>query len=394
MKDTLLIPAMLDMHFPLMRYAFVSKRYEPVVLEAKQEHVNLGLYYTHNDMCFPLAVMVGQMLAALRSGAYDPEHTALLMPTVGDACRGSNYTELLRKAIRKGGFPQTRVLTMNLKHIDDENQLPITPKMVWRALFALFYGDILLLLTQQVRPYERIKGDTERHLRHWYRVLGAELAHFRRLTIPAMLHRFARITADFAAIPRRDEKRQRIPIVGELYTKYCAMGNWDMAHFLEQSGCESFTNGLSWYVIYYIDAQLTKLHSPAAAGYAAVGAALEFLQRRMIKALTDAGFYSLPALHPLKQEAAGSVNLRASVGDGWLIGIETAGYIRHGCKKVLAVQPFGCMPNHIFGRGIYSSLARRLGGQVTAVELDANASRLNAYNRAKMLIDSEVRNEK
>lgn len=389
MKQTLLIPAMLDMHFPLMRYAFVSARYDPVILEQGTEAANLGLYYTHNDMCFPLAVMVGQMLGALRSGRYDPTKTALLMPTVGDACRGSNYTELLRKAIRKGGFPQTRVLTMNLKHIDDENQLPVTPKMVWRALFALFYGDLLLLLTQQVRPYERIKGDTERHLRHWYRVLGAELAGFRRLTISAMLHRFRLITADFAAIPRSTEKKQRIPIVGELYTKYCSAGNWDMVRYLEQSGCESFTNGLSWYVIYYIDAQLTKLHSPAAAGYAAVGAALEYLQKRMIHTLTDAGFYSLPALHQLKREAAGKVNLKASVGDGWLIGIETAGYIRHGCKKVLAVQPFGCMPNHIFGRGIYSSLARRLSGQVTAVELDSNASRLNAYNRAKMLIDSE-----
>ena len=205
-----------------------------------------------------------------------------------------------------------------------------------------------------------------------------------------MLSRFSRITADFAAIPQYAAKKQRIPLVGELYTKYCAAGNWDMVRFLEQSGCESFTNGLSWYVIYYIDAQLTKLHSPAAAGYRAVGAALERLPKRMIRVLTKAGFYALPALHQLKREAAGCVNLKASVGDGWLIGIETAGYLRHGCKKVLAVQPFGCMPNHIFGRGIYASLARRLGGMVTAVELDSNASRLSACSRARMLIDSEA----
>lgn len=389
-RQTLLIPAMLDAHFPLMQHAFLSKYYAPVVLDQGSEVIPTGLQYTHNDMCWCLAVMVGQMIDALQSGQYDPAKTKLLMPSVGDACRGSNYTELLRKAVNKAGFYETRVLTLNLKHIDNENQMPVTPVMVWRALFSLFYGDLLMMLVQQVRPYEYKKGVTERLRDKWFKVLSEELIHCRNLTFSAMLRRFRQITASFAEIPRKGEKKQRIALVGELYTKYCANGNWNIVRFLEDSGCESFTNGLSWYVIYYIDAQLSKLPEIAALGYRAVGAVLEALQKRMVKTMQDSGFFSLPPLHTLKAEGKSLVSTGGSVGDGWLIGMEAAGYIRHGCRKVLAVQPFGCMPNHIFGRGIYSSLARRAGGQIVSIDIDSSGTPLNAYNRAKMLIDSTI----
>lgn len=388
MKEKLLIPSILDAHFPLMKYAFLTREYDPVILSQGKEVLAVGLRYTHNDMCWPLAMMTGQMIDALSSGKFDPSRTKLLMPTVGDACRGSNYTDLLRKAIVRAGFPQTRVLNLNLKHIDTENQLPVTPVMVWRSLFALFYGDLLMLLVQQVRPYEKRRGDTERLRDRWLKKLGDELKQCRRLDLNIMVNRFHTITRSFKRVPRTDAKKQRIALVGELYTKYCSLGNWDMVRFIEENGCESFTNGLSWYVIYYIDAQLVRLPEIAALGYRAVGWVLERLQKSMISALTEEGFYSLPPLHTIKSEAEGIISTGASVGDGWLIGAETAGYFHHGCKKVLAVQPFGCMPSHIFGRGIYSSVARQCGGQIVSIDMDSSGTPLNAYNRARMLIDS------
>lgn len=387
-KQTLLIPAMLDAHFPLIKYAFLTDEFDPVVLSQGPEVLPLGLKYTNNDMCWPLAMMTGQMIDALKCGKFDPSRTKLLMPSVGDACRGSNYTELLRKSVRNAGFPQTRVLTLNLKHIDSDNQLPVTPVMVWRALFALFYGDLIMMLVQQVRPYELNAGDTEQLRDKWFGALGNDLAECRGLTLHNMIRRFRDICEEFARIPRSSAKKQRIAVVGELYTKYCADGNWNIVRFLEENDCESFTNGLSWYVLYYIDAQLIKLPEAAALGYRTIGVLLEGLQKRMIAAMEKYGFFSLPPLHVLKNEAQGIVSTDGSVGDGWLIGTETAGYMHHGCRKVLAVQPFGCMPNHVFGRGIYSAVARKCGGQIVSIDIDSSGTPLNAYNRAKMLIDS------
>ena len=389
-KRYLLIPALLDAHFPLMKYAFYTRDYQPVILNNRRGVTQEGLRYVHNDMCYPCILNTGQMIAALKSGHFPPERTRLLMPSVGDACRGSNYTECLRKAVRKAGFPQVRVLTMNLVHIDKENQLGITPGMVWRALFALFYGDLLMILVQQVRPYECEKGAAEACRDRWFGILGEELRTMKNLRISVMLRRFGEITAEFAAIPRRNEKRRRIALVGELYTKYCALGNWDMVQYLEQSGCESFTNGLSWYVLYYIDSHLMLASPPEAAGYRAVGGMLGALQKRMIAALEEAGFFSLPPLAVLKREAAETIGLGAAVGDGWLIGAETAGYLRHGWRRVLAIQPFGCMPNHVCGRGRYAAIQRKCGGQVVSVDVDSSGSRVNVYNRARLLIDGEL----
>ena len=202
-----------------------------------------------------------------------------------------------------------------------------------------------------------------------------------------MLRRFDEITADFAAIRRSGEKKQRIAIVGELYTKYCALGNWDMVKWLERSGCESYTNGLSWYVLYYIDSHLTLASPPEAAGYRIIGRILQAIQARMVQAVTDAGFFSLPPLNVLKKEVSGTVRFGAAIGDGLLIGTESAGYILHGCRKVLAIQPFGCMPNHVSGRGLYASLQRKCGGHIVSVDVDSSGTPVNAYNRAKMLID-------
>ena len=76
-KYILLIPAMLDMHFPLLKYAFYSKNYRPVVLENEENIVNIGLKYVNNDMCYPIILITGQMIAALQSGksaAQHPDH--------------------------------------------------------------------------------------------------------------------------------------------------------------------------------------------------------------------------------------------------------------------------------------------------------------------------------
>ncbi len=100
-RYTLLVPAMLDAHFPLLQYAFYSKNYHPVILENEEGVVDVGLRYVNNDMCYPSILNIGQMITALQSGAYNLSRTRVLMSTAGDACRGSNYTGALRRALNE-----------------------------------------------------------------------------------------------------------------------------------------------------------------------------------------------------------------------------------------------------------------------------------------------------
>lgn len=225
-KYIMLIPAMLDAHFPLLQYAFYSKNYHPVVLENEENITDIGLKYVNNDMCYPAILNIGQMVGALQSGAYDLKRTVLLMPQAGDACRGSNYTSILRRSVAAAGC-EVPVLSLNAKGLEKDQQVQLTLGMVWRALFGLFYGDILMILKNQVKPYEVECGATDACLDKWQGILSDELKKGKYLTLGWMERNFYRIAEDFAKIKRTTEEKQKIGIVGELYTKYCHIGNWN-----------------------------------------------------------------------------------------------------------------------------------------------------------------------
>lgn len=387
----LLVPAMLDDHFPLLKYALYSREYHPVILEQETHIEDTGLKYVNNDMCYPCILNVGQMVEALKSGKSPLTHTRLLMPTVGDSCRGSNYISALRKAVAAAGFSQVQVVSMNLKGLEQDSRVKIHLYMVWRALFAMFYGDMLMLLVHQVRPYELHPGAAEQCRQTWFRQLSGDLKTGRHLTLHRLTHNLHQIAADFSRTPTTGTKRQRIGIVGDIYTKYCRLGNWDIIRFLEESGCETYVNGLSWYVLYYLDSHRPE-NSIAAWPYRLTGAAVLRLQRHMIQALRSHGFYCAPDLAAMKQEASGYVPLDVCVGDGWLLGAEAVSMIRHQCPKVLAIHPFGCLPGHVCGKGYYPALNRMLPeGQILTVDVDASGSRVSLYNRAKLLVDWKPR---
>ena len=386
----LLIPAMLDAHFPLLQYAFHSKAYYPVILSQSRGLADLGLRYAHNDLCYPFVLSLGQYLQALGSGAYDLDQVSLLMPSAGDACRGANFPSLIRKALAAAGYPQVEVLTWNVKGLERDHALPLRPEMVWRALFGLFYGDLLLLLTLQTRPYEAVAGAANACRDRWTNQLAGELRSGAPLTLRRMKEVFHQAAGDFAALPRRPVARKRVALVGELYTKYCALGNWDILPFLEEAGCEVAVNGFSWYILYYISSQIAGTTGPVQALWRGLGAWMAGLQRTMTAALAAHGFHSLPPFPAFQREAADWISQTLRVADGWLIGAECAAHIHAGCHRVLAMQPFGCLPNHVCGRGQYAALLRRLGrGKVVSVDLDASLPRLLVYNRVKLLLEGE-----
>ncbi len=386
-KYIMLIPAMLDAHFPLLKYAFYSQEYHPVILENEEGITDIGLKYVNNDMCYPAILNVGQMIGALQSGAYDLNRTVLLMPQAGDACRGSNYTGVLRRGVSKAGFEKVPVLSLNVKGMEKSSQVKLTPGMVWRALFSVFYGDMLMILSNQMRPYEKTKGETEKCVERWTNTLAEELKKGKHLSFGRMKKNFQRMAEEFAAIPKKDITLPKIGIVGELYTKYCHLGNWNLEKILQKEKCEYYINGLTWYVLYYIDTHLTTEGKWMGLAYRLGLLVIGRLQHHMVQAIKRQGLYCMDEFSKWKKEADGYVNYHCSIGDGWLIGAEAVNHIKNGYKKVLALQPFGCMPNHVSGRGIYPSIQRKLPeGQIISVDYDSSGSELNVKNRVMMIL--------
>lgn len=383
----MLIPAMLDAHFPLLRFAFYSKDYHPIILKNEEGIDQVGLRYVNNDMCYPAIRNVGQMIAALQSGLYDLSRTVLLMPQAGDACRGSNYVSVLRRAVKKAGF-QVPVLSLNVKGMEKEEQVRLRPDMVWRALISVIYGDLLMILANQTKPYEQVAGTTEIKRQYWFELLGSDLKSGKHLGLGALRKRMGEIVADFKKITLEERTCQKVGLVGELYVKYCHLGNWNMLDFLAKENCECYVNGMLWYVLYYIDTHLIEEKGWMRQAYKIVFSVISKLQRQMIQCIRAGNFYVMDEYAQFKKQAQEYVCFHNNVGDGWLIGAEVVNHDAGGYHKVIAAQPFGCMPNQICGRGIYPSLSRRLKNLViTSVDIDQGASSLNIQNRVKMALD-------
>ena len=127
----------------------------------------------------------------------------------GYSNRSEAIRDLIRKALVQAGYPQVKVLTLNVKGLEKDQALPIHPDMVWRALFGLFYGALLLLLTHQTRPWEALPGAAEACRAQWTARLAEELKTGRGLTLGRMRQVFAQAAADFAKIPLRPGPRRR-----------------------------------------------------------------------------------------------------------------------------------------------------------------------------------------
>ncbi len=389
--SVLFVPAMLDAHFPLLKYAFYSKDYFPVIMDEEDGITELGLRYINHDMCYPLCQIVGQMLAALESGKYNVNRVKLLMPTAGDACRGANYIGALRRAMKDAGYDFVPVLTLNVRDCEPESMMKFDFGMVWRALFGLYYGDILMVLLNATRPYEKKKGSAERLWNKWVEILSKDMISGKNLNLLYMHRNFDLMCKSFSKIRRKGFDKQKIALVGELYVKYCHLGNWDVINFAEKQGAEVHVNPLSYYAMYYMDTHMIRKHNLEAKGARVLMKLFELIQRDMNRTLRKYGFFSLPDYWTFKKEAHGYVNYNIRNGDGWLIGAEAVSYIKHGIDKVFAAQPFGCMVNHTAGRGLYPSLTRKLGkGQIVSSDVDASASKLNYYNRLLMLIHGRL----
>lgn len=385
--ETLLIPALLDHHWPLLRWAFETRTRHAVVLDEDGASVEeLGLRHMHNDLCYPFVLITGQVLSALRSGKYDPARTAVLISQSADGCRGSCLIRLLRPVLDREGFSQVQLYALNAKKLEWDHALPVTPAMALRAAAAAFWGDALMLMGSQTRPREAAAGETDRLTGQWIKRLSEDLRRNRDLTPWGILRRCREMAADFQAVPRGPQEVQKIAVVGDLYTKYCGLGNWGLEAYLERHGCEAGVNGLTWYALYYMDTHLDSgVLRPAGRGLTALAGSF---QRRFVRILREAGFTVLPPYPELKKLALPS---GCALGSGWLLSAEAAAWVQAGYRKVLSGLPFGCLPGHVYGRGVYGQLQRMLPGSlIVGVDYDASIREGTVWNRIRMLLDSEI----
>ena len=395
-KDyTILVPTMLPMHFKMILSVMRTYGYHLELLEKSgPEIAQTGLKYVHNDTCYPAILVIGQFIDALQTGGYDPNKVALIQFQTGGGCRASNYISLLRKALAKAGYPQVPVISFSIAGIEEHPGFKLSVGKLKSMACAVLYGDLLMTLVNQIRPYELHSGQAQKKAEVWTERLGRELGAGGRSGLSTLKKNYRRILEDFATIECEDRDTVRVGVVGEIFVKYSPLGNNNLEDFLVREGAEVDVPGLLDFCLYcvYNNIMDYKLyHRTSFAAYAAAMVAYKYLihcKHVMIDAIKAHGRFRAPT--PFEETVKlgdGYLGIGAKMGEGWLLTSEMLELAHSGAENIVCTQPFGCLPNHICGKGMMKPIKdKNPNVNIVAIDYDAGATRVNQENRLKLML--------
>ncbi len=398
-KDyTILVPDMLPWHFDLLVHVMRQQGYKVDVLHNDTRAViDEGLKHVHNDTCFPALCVIGQYLDALKSGKYDVNKTAVLITQSGGGCRASNYIPLIRKAL-KAEFPNVPVLSLNFAGLEKGNGLELNLKFLLKLAYSIYYGDLIMSLYNQTKPYEKQEGDSAKA-----RVACVE--KMKTALDDGSYNKLKRnvkyLLNTFSAVPVTDEEKVKVGIVGEIYVKYSPLGNSHLEEFLLSENCEPVVPALMDFILYCVinninDATFYGHKSMATVAFRFVYRWLYKKQKKIIKWTKKYSRYEpLHDFEHLRRCADKVINQGVKMGEGWLIPAEMAALAETGTENIVCAQPFGCLPNHIAGKGAVRALKALYEYEnIVPVDYDPSATRVNQENRIKLMLATARENLK
>lgn len=396
---TVLVPNMLPMHFKLIISVLETYGLHMELLQNEGPQIaETGLKYTHNDACYPAILVIGQFMDALLSGRYDPHKVALIMFQTGGGCRASNYISLIRKALKRAGMEYVPVISFSLAGIEKHPGFRLSLRTYHRLLYAVLYGDLLMNLVNQTRPYEKTAGQAEAQADRWTQRLGRELGTSRRIRTRRIRENYRAMVEDFKAIPMERQIRPKVGIVGEIFVKYSPLANNHLERFLIQEGAEPVVPGLMDFCLYavYNSVAEHEIYHRGALKHAVVLPAYRLLLRKrgeIDRALRQSGvFDGVTPFDQVVEEVKKVISPGVKMGEGWLLPAEMLELAHSGCRNIVCTQPFGCLPNHICGKGMMKPIKELCPDvNIVAIDYDAGASRVNQENRLKLMLANAVK---
>ena len=392
---TILAPQMSPIHFDLVGPVLRNHGYHVVVLQNdNRSAIDVGLKYVNNDACFPSITVVGQIMQAILSGKYDVTHLAVLMSQTGGCCRASNYISFIRRALDKAGLPQIPVISLNLNGMERNSGFTITPALAADAAQAVVYGDLLMRCLYRTRPYEQVPGSADA-LHHKWR--DRCIASLTGRHTPKDYRRICReIVEDFDSLPLDETLRKpRVGVVGEILVKYMPLANNHLVELLEREGAEAVVPDLMDFLNYclynnnYKAEFLGTNRSAALVGNAGIRM-LRHLRKPAIEALRASRRFEPPMpIETIAEMTRPYLSIGNQYGEGWFLAGEMIELITSGIENIVCIQPFGCLPNHVVGKGVIKILKQHYPqANISAIDYDSSASEVNQLNRIKLLLSA------
>lgn len=395
-KYTILAPEMSPIHFKILKHAFTSQGYDLVVLPETKEALECGLKYVNNDACYPAIIVIGELISALQSGKYDLDRTAVIISQTGGSCRATNYFAFLKKAIKDAGFEKIPTISLNAQGFEKQDGFNLTIPFVHRIILSTLYGDLLMKLLYHIRPYEINKGDTNNIYEKWNELIVSNIYDG---SIKKFKANIKNIIKDFLNIKINKVKKVKVGIVGEIFVKFSPLANNDLVNFIEEEGGEVVTSSLMNFIKYciYSEIFLTEQFKNKFLALKSKGA-LWILDKytNIVNTILDEfklNFLKELPIQEVAKKTSEFISIGHQSGEGWFLLGEMIEFIETGTPNIVCVQPFGCLPNHITGKGMIKKLGENFKNiNITAIDYDPAYSEVNQINRIKLMLSVAKKN--
>ena len=396
---TIICPQMSPIHFNLIEPAFRAAGYQVVLPnDSTMGAIDMGLKYVNNDACYPSLIVVGQIMDTISKGKFDTDRLAILMSQTGGGCRATNYVSFIRRALAKAGLPHVPVVSLNLSEFEKNPGFRITIPLLYRGISAAIFGDILMRCLYRMRPYEAEEGAANDLHEKWAKICS----EYAISTYPSLL-RFAylckKMIREFDRLPIRDVKKPRVGIVGEILVKFSPLANNNLVDLIEKEGAEAVVPDLLDFLQYCFYNQIYKSKHLAIKKSTAIKCRLgiwwlDRMRSAAARAFKKSRHFEPPVkIYKLAEYASSVVSLGNQTGEGWFLTGEMLELIHSGVNNIVCTQPFGCLPNHVVGKGVIKALRNRYPlANIVAIDYDPGASEVNQLNRLKLMLSTAFEN--
>lgn len=388
---TILVPNMSSIHFVFLIEAFRKQGYNAELLTYEGREVkDEGLKNVHNDACYPALLVTGSYIHALKTGKYDLNKTAVLITQTGGGCRASNYLPLIKKAM-KDAYPNVPVISLNVSGLEKEHSLPLNLPFVLDLMYAVLYGDLVMALYNQTKPYEINSGDTDKIHEEANNYLCTCIKNKKGHQLKK---NYQHVIDLFKSVKVNKTQKVKVGVVGEIFVKYSSLANNQLIDFLIHENTEPVCPSLMEFILYCLKntevdynyyERNKKSHQFVKLGYNFI---IKFTNK-MNKALKDNGYEPYDDFKEISDNCKLIIDQGVKMGEGWLIPSEMVTMAKHGINNIVCAQPFGCLPNHIVGKGMVRPIKKMFPNiNIAPIDYDCGASKVNQENRIKLMLST------
>jgi predicted nucleotide-binding protein (sugar kinase/HSP70/actin superfamily) len=392
-KRILIAPYFSPFYSPLIPSAFRPLGYRVEVLPPQDRvSVEWGLKTINNDMCYPAILVAGDIIKAFQSGCYDPENTAVILTQTGGQCRASSYVSLIRKGLAAAGLDEVPVITISNEEINPQPGFKIDKMgLIKRLGLGIIFADPLARMYLSTMVREKVPG-TSKNLHEKYLLemeTGIENADYYYL-----LNLLKKAVTDFNLVEINDKTVPRVGIVGEIFVKYNFFSNGNIIDWLSGQGVEVVLPPIqSFFAQRFINETYDqKAFLKRSLVDRIKYRLLEIYSRYHIDQIERVmqGFRFYRKAHDLRELAEITdevVSLANQFGEGWLLTAEMITMLNEGIGNIVCLQPFGCIANHITGKGMENKLKEMFPSlNLLSLDMDAGASEVNLLNRLHFMV--------